>query len=87
MQRDLAVLAPAATLQQRMNAFTQNDADKNGKLTKEEYAGTLKVLGYSNQLEEYWLQRDVNKDGFISVEEYVPAIGAAPAIQLEPTRQ
>jgi hypothetical protein len=78
MQRDLAVLAPAATLQQRMNAFTQNDADKDGKLTKDEYAAALKVLGYSNQLEEYWLQRDVNKDGFISVEEYVPAIGGAP---------
>lgn len=74
MQRDLGVLAPAATLQQRMNAFTQNDADKDGKLTKEEYAAALKMLGYSNQLEEYWLQRDANKDGFISVEEYVPAI-------------
>ena len=44
MQRDLAVLAPAATLQQRMNAFTQNDADKDGKLTKDEYAAALKVL-------------------------------------------
>ena len=72
MQRDLAVLARAATLQQRMNAFTQNDADKDGKLTKDEYAAALKVLGYSNQLEEYWLQRDVNKDGFISVKEVYP---------------
>jgi Ca2+-binding EF-hand superfamily protein len=84
MQRDLGVLSPPATLQQRMNAFTQNDADKDGKLTKDEYAGALKVLGYSNQLEEYWLQRDVNKDGFISVEEYVPAIGAVPTIE-QPT--
>ncbi|HEV7691003.1 MAG TPA: hypothetical protein VGO52_09280 [Hyphomonadaceae bacterium] len=81
MQRDLGVLAPAATLEQRMTAFTQNDADKDGKLTKDEYAAALKVLGYSNQLEEYWLERDVNKDGFISVEEYVPAIQGGPAIQ------
>jgi Ca2+-binding EF-hand superfamily protein len=81
MQRDLGVLAPAATLEQRMTAFTQNDADKDGKLTKDEYAAALKVLGYSNQLEEYWLQRDLNKDGFISVEEYVPAMQGAPAIQ------
>jgi Ca2+-binding EF-hand superfamily protein len=64
-----------------MTAFTQNDADKDGKLTKDEYAAALKVLGYSNQLEEYWLERDVNKDGFISVEEYVPAIQGGPAIQ------
>ena len=81
MQRDLGVLAPAATLEQRMTAFTQNDADKDGKLTKDEYAAALKVLGYSNQLEEYWLQRDANKDGFISVEEYVPAMQGGPAIQ------
>ncbi len=79
MQRDLGLLSPAATLQQRMTAFTQSDLNKDGKLTKDEYALALKLLGYSNQLEDYWAQRDTDKDGFISLEEYLPAIvGPAP---------
>jgi hypothetical protein len=73
---------PPATLDQRMKAFSGNDANDDGKLTKEEYAGALKALGFADQLESFWTQRDADKDGFISLEEYLPAIQAQPIQEL-----
>ena len=71
---------PAPSLEQRMAAFTQYDADHDNKLTKEEYAVALRSLGFGGQVETYWPQRDVNKDGFITLEEYVPAIPQPAAV-------
>jgi Ca2+-binding EF-hand superfamily protein len=73
----------AATDEQRFAAFKANDKNKDGKLTKAEYAEVLKVLGFADQLENYWTIRDANKDGFITEAEYKAPIGgtltAAPA--------
>ncbi len=60
----------AATEEQRQAAFKAQDADGDGKLDKATYSRVLDVLGYANQLETLFAQRDVNKDGFVSVEEY-----------------
>jgi Ca2+-binding EF-hand superfamily protein len=72
---------PAASLQDRMTAFTQYDADHDNKLTKEEYVVVLRSLGFGGMIETYWPQRDANKDGFINLEEYVPAIPPAATEQ------
>jgi hypothetical protein len=54
----------------RVEAFKPSDADGDGKLSKAEYAVLLKTLGFANQLETLFPQRDVNKDGFVTAEEY-----------------
>jgi len=69
--------APAATDEQRFAAFKAQDKNKDGKLTKAEYAEVLKTLGFADQLENYWTMRDVNKDGFITEAEYKAPIGGA----------
>ena len=55
---------------QRVEAFRPSDADGDGKLSKAEYAVLLKTLGFASQLETLFPQRDLNKDGFVSADEY-----------------
>ena len=58
------------TEDQRMAAFKANDKNNDGKLDKAEYRGVLAGLGFSELFDMLWDQRDTNKDGFISAEEY-----------------
>jgi hypothetical protein len=66
---------PAAATQvagedERMAAFKANDKDNDGKLDKAAYKALLETLGFADQLEPLFTQRDVNKDGFVSAGEY-----------------
>jgi len=54
----------------RVEAFKPSDANGDGKLSKDEYKVLLTTLGFANQLETLFGQRDVNKDGFVTAEEY-----------------
>jgi hypothetical protein len=54
----------------RVEAFKPSDANGDGKLDKDEYKVLLTTLGFANQLETLFGQRDVNKDGFVTAEEY-----------------
>jgi hypothetical protein len=62
--------APTPTEAQRMAAFKANDKDNDGKLDKAAYKALLETLGFADQLETLFAQRDVNRDGFVSAEEY-----------------
>lgn len=64
----------AATDDERLAAFSENDANGDGRLDKTEYSAVLKQLGFLAQLEPYWAQRDKDKDGFITDAEYKPPI-------------
>jgi hypothetical protein len=54
----------------RLGAFKPSDANGDGKLDKAEYKVLLTTLGAVNQLETLFPQRDTNKDGFVTAEEY-----------------
>lgn len=62
--------APTPAEADRMAAFKANDKDNDGKLDKAAYRTLLETLGFADQLERLFAQRDVNKDGFVSAEEY-----------------
>jgi hypothetical protein len=62
----------------RMAAFAKHDANGDQKLDKTEYAGVLEELGFSNQLDSLWMQRDDDMDGFVTAQEYRAAIPAVP---------
>jgi hypothetical protein len=64
------VPVPAPTEAQRLAAFTSNDRNGDSRLDKTEYSALLDQLGFSGQLESLWAQRDDNRDGFVSFEEY-----------------
>jgi len=70
----------AATDEQRFAAFKAQDRNKDGKLAKAEYAEVLKVLGFADQLENYWTLRDANRDGFITEAEYEAPIGGGQVV-------
>jgi hypothetical protein len=53
-----------------MAAFKANDKDGDDKLDKAAYKTLLETLGFADQLETLFAQRDANKDGFVSAEEY-----------------
>lgn len=53
-----------------MTAFKANDADGDGKIDKAAYAKVLQTLGFPDQLDTLFPQRDANKDGFVSADEY-----------------
>ncbi len=74
----VSTLRPSPPEAERFAAFTRNDANGDGKLDKAEYAGVLADLGFSEQLDSLWMQRDDNIDGFITPQEYRAAIPAAP---------
>ena len=76
---DIGMTPPAASLEQRMDAFTAYDANKDRKLTKDEYALVLRSTGFGGLVETYWPQRDSDRDGFISLEEYLRVLPPAPA--------
>jgi hypothetical protein len=73
-----APVRPAPPEADRMAAFAKHDANDDQKLDKTEYAAVLAELGFSNQLDSLWMQRDDNVDGFITAEEYRAAIPAVP---------
>jgi EF hand len=58
------------TQEERMASFAANDRNKDGKLDKTEYHELLKPLGFGDQVDALFQQRDVNKDAFVSAEEY-----------------
>ncbi len=66
--RPLAALTP--TTEERMAVFRANDPDGDGKIDKAGYGAVLTSLGFGNQLETLFVQRDINKDGFVSADEY-----------------
>jgi D-alanyl-D-alanine carboxypeptidase len=61
---------PPASEEARMAAFKANDKDSDGRIDKAAYREVLKTLGFGDQLESLFAQRDANKDGFISTDEY-----------------
>ncbi|HEV7689493.1 MAG TPA: EF-hand domain-containing protein [Hyphomonadaceae bacterium] len=54
----------------RVEAFKPSDANGDGRLDKTEYKVLLTSLGFANQLETLFGQRDLNKDGFVTAAEY-----------------
>jgi hypothetical protein len=80
---EIGFTPPAASLEQRMEAFTKYDADQDNKLTKEEYALAMRSLGFGGLVETYWPLRDLDKDGFVTIAEYVPAVQAPPPQPIE----
>jgi hypothetical protein len=54
----------------RQAAFRANDPDGDGKLAKADYRRLLEQLGFADQLETLFAQRDVDRDGFVSAEEF-----------------
>jgi Ca2+-binding EF-hand superfamily protein len=58
------------TEEQRMAAFKANDKDGDGKLSKAEYAALVGGMGFGEMADQLFAQRDANKDGFVSAEEY-----------------
>jgi Ca2+-binding EF-hand superfamily protein len=69
---------PAPPEAERFAAFDRNDANGDQQLDKTEYAAVLDELGFSNQFDSLWMQRDDNSDGFITREEYRAVIPGAP---------
>ena len=51
-------------------AFKASDANGDGKLDRNEYKVLLTTLGFANQLDKLFAQRDLDKDGFVTAEEY-----------------
>ncbi len=72
---DQVEAVPAATLEQRIASFTKNDVNRDGKLDKPEYQSVLNGLGFPDELDNFWVQRDRDGDGFLSLEEIKPEIG------------
>ena len=59
----------------RAARFDELDADKDGRLSFTEFAGTRKPAG----AEKWFKLRDANSDGFVSREEFVPTSAASKA--------
>ncbi len=68
---------PPSSEEARQAAFKAADTDNDGKLDQAAYRKALAQLGFSDQFAPYWQQRDKDKDGFITAEEYKAPIGAA----------
>ena len=69
-----ALAQDVPTEEARMAAFKTNDKNTDGKLDKAEYTALLTQLGFAEMAEQLFTQRDANKDGFVSAEEYKTAI-------------
>jgi hypothetical protein len=63
-----------ATEDARMAAFSAADADGDERLDKDGYRAVLEDLGFADQLDNLFAQRDVNQDGFVSAGEYASPI-------------
>ncbi|HTE43030.1 MAG TPA: hypothetical protein VK629_19555 [Steroidobacteraceae bacterium] len=61
---------PAPSESQRLAAFEASDQDRNGLLDRMEYWHALRALGFEEQLDSLFTQRDHNRDFVISAEEY-----------------
>jgi len=61
---------PIAPEETRMAAFKASDDDNDGKLDKAAYRKLLQTLGFADQLNPLFAQRDANKDGFVSTDEF-----------------
>jgi CubicO group peptidase (beta-lactamase class C family) len=72
----IGVGAPQATAgeAERMAEFRAQDIDGDGRLDKAAYGRLLTNLGFGDQLEQRFAQRDVNKDGIITREEFAPPV-------------
>jgi Ca2+-binding EF-hand superfamily protein len=69
---------PSPPEAERFAAFAKYDANGDQRLDRQEYAAVLEELGFSEQLDSLWMQRDDNMDGFVTPDEYRAAIPAAP---------
>ena len=58
----------------RDEAFTPSDTNGDGKLDKAEYKVLVTTLGFASQLETLFRQRDADKDGFVTAQEYTVAL-------------
>jgi hypothetical protein len=54
----------------RQAAFTASDSNADKRLDKFEFYVLLQTLGFADQIDTLFLQRDVNRDYFVSPEEY-----------------
>ncbi len=61
---------PPAPDLQRFVAFTARDVNQDRRLDRTEYMGVLTDLGFAEQFDTLWMQRDGDRDGFVSAEEY-----------------
>ncbi|HEV7689680.1 MAG TPA: serine hydrolase [Hyphomonadaceae bacterium] len=58
---------------ERMAEWKVQDADGDNKLDKAAYGRLLTNLGFAGELDRLFAQRDTDKDGFISRQEFAPA--------------
>eukprot|EP00547_Thalassionema_nitzschioides_P007571 CAMPEP_0194206908 /NCGR_PEP_ID=MMETSP0156-20130528/5816_1 /TAXON_ID=33649 /ORGANISM="Thalassionema nitzschioides, Strain L26-B" /LENGTH=453 /DNA_ID=CAMNT_0038933555 /DNA_START=57 /DNA_END=1418 /DNA_ORIENTATION=+ len=62
--------AQKAQYESMMQIFAQTDTNQDGKISKEELGTALKAVG-QEMTDEFWDESDLDKDGFVSVEEFV----------------
>jgi hypothetical protein len=61
---------PTPTEAARLAAFRASDTDGDGRIDKAAYRVVLETLGFVDQLDSLFAQRDANRDGFISADEF-----------------
>jgi hypothetical protein len=54
----------------RQAAFPAHDSNADGRLDKFEFYALLQTLGFADQIDTLFLQRDANRDYYVSLEEY-----------------
>lgn len=59
---------------ERMAAFKEQDADGDGRIDKAAYGRLLESVGFAGELDRLFTQRDVNRDGVITREEFSPPV-------------
>ena len=81
---DEVVVNTTPTMEQRANDFDKSDANKDGKLTKAEFATTPRAQPPADA-DETFAVSDLNKDGVVSKVEFLdPNFGTLPTPPTKP---
>ncbi|HEV7690497.1 MAG TPA: hypothetical protein VGO52_06735, partial [Hyphomonadaceae bacterium] len=62
--------------------FKTHDANKDGKLSKEEYQALAKAQNLTSQADATWTATNKDKDGFITEAELASSLSSQPGVQM-----